>query len=130
MIAPASSRHDLVCRQLTPPSLRLSLVLAATAVLLRPTNILIWTGILTLTLTRLTLDGQSPLRRPALLVLFREIALCGLSTLALSVLSDRLFFGFWAFPPYKWLHFNIAQSLAVFYGSMPWHYYLVQGIPC
>jgi phosphatidylinositol glycan class B len=43
--------------------------------------------------------------------------------------SDRLYFGFWTFPPYKWLYFNISQSLAVLYGRMPWHYYLSQGIP-
>jgi phosphatidylinositol glycan class B len=43
--------------------------------------------------------------------------------------SDRLYFGFWTFPPYKWLYFNISQSLAVLYGRMPWHYYLSQGVP-
>ena len=107
----------------------MSLVFSAIAVVLRPTNVFIWLAILTLVLTRLTLDGTSPLQRQSLLVLVREIAVCGLSTLALSVVSDRLYFGFWAFPPYKWLHFNVSQSLAVFYGRMPWHYYLSQGIP-
>ena len=58
-------------------SLRLSLVLAALAVLLRPTNVLIWLAIGTLMLTRLTLDGKSPLTRDTLLVLFREIIVCG-----------------------------------------------------
>jgi len=62
-------------------------------------------------------------------ILFREILICGTAVLAVSVISDRLYFGFWAFPPYKWLYFNISQSLAVFYGHMPWHYYLSQGIP-
>jgi phosphatidylinositol glycan class B len=109
--------------------LRLSLVLAAIAVLLRPTNILVWLAVTTLTLTRFTLDGETPLRRSSLLVLIREIALCGAAVLAGSVLSDRLYFGFWTFPPYKWLYFNLSQDLAVFYGQMPWHYYLSQGIP-
>ncbi|KAK0753063.1 Alg9-like mannosyltransferase family-domain-containing protein [Schizothecium vesticola] len=110
-------------------SLRISLVLAAFAVILRPTNILVWLGILTITLTRFTLDGASPLQTSTLLTLAREVILCGGGALAVSALSDRLYFGFWAFPPYKWLYFNISQSLAVFYGRMPWHYYLVQGIP-
>lgn len=110
-------------------SLRLSLFLAAIAVLLRPTNILIWLGILTFTVARFTLDGVSPINQGVLGRLVREITLCGLVALAISVVSDRLYFGFWAFPPYKWLYFNISQSLAVFYGKMPWHYYLVQGIP-
>ncbi|KAK3313808.1 Alg9-like mannosyltransferase family-domain-containing protein [Apodospora peruviana] len=110
-------------------SLRLSLFLAAIAVLLRPTNLFIWFGILTLTLTRFTLDGKSSLQKTQLVVLTREIIVCGLLALAISAASDRLYFGFWAFPPYKWLYFNISQSLAVFYGRMPWHYYLLQGIP-
>jgi GPI mannosyltransferase 3 len=103
--------------------------LAAVAVLLRPTNLLIWLGILTFTVLRFTLDGASPIKPAIVAKLGREIAICGLAALAISVISDRLYFGFWAFPPYKWLYFNISQSLAVFYGKMPWHYYLVQGIP-
>ncbi|KAK0637274.1 glycosyltransferase family 22 protein [Bombardia bombarda] len=110
-------------------SLRISLVLAAVAVLLRPTNLLIWISILTLTLTRFTLDGTSPIQKTSLIVLSREIAICGSAVLAVSLASDRLYFGFWTFPPYKFLYFNISQSLAVFYGQMPWHYYLLQGLP-
>ncbi|CCC12013.1 hypothetical protein SMACR_02235 [Sordaria macrospora] len=110
-------------------SLRASLILAAVAVLLRPTNLLIWLGVLTLAITRLTLDGESPIKRSTLFVLAKEIVVCGSAVLAVSLISDRLYFGFWTFPPYKWLYFNISQSLAVFYGHMPWHYYLSQGIP-
>ncbi|KAK0711575.1 glycosyltransferase family 22 protein [Lasiosphaeris hirsuta] len=110
-------------------SLRISLVLAAIAVLLRPTNLLIWLGILTLAVTRLTLDGTSRLPVTSIVTLLREITICGAATLGISVVSDRLYFGFWAFPPYQWLYFNITQSLAVFYGQMPWHYYISQGVP-
>ncbi|KAK4165432.1 family 22 putative glycosyltransferase [Cladorrhinum sp. PSN259] len=110
-------------------SLRISLVLAAVAVLLRPTNLFVWLGILTITLTRLNLDGKSPISQSTILIIVREIILCGTGVLAVSVASDRLYFGFWAFPPYQWLYFNISKSLAVFYGQMPWHYYLLQGIP-
>jgi phosphatidylinositol glycan class B len=62
-------------------------------------------------------------------VLIREILICGAAVLALSLASDRLYFGFWTFPPHKWLYFNLSQALAVFYGRMPWHYYLSQGVP-
>ena len=110
-------------------SLRLSLSLAAVAVVLRPTNLIVWLGILALALTRMTLDGTSPLQWESLVVLFREIILCGSGVLTVSLLSDRYYFGFWTFPPYKFLYFNISQSLAVFYGHMPWHYYLSQGLP-
>ncbi|KAL2271892.1 hypothetical protein VTJ83DRAFT_1263 [Remersonia thermophila] len=110
-------------------SLRISLVLAAVAVLLRPTNLLIWLVVLGRTLSALTSPGRWSPTMAAAILLLREIVLCGLSVLAASMVSDRLYFGFWAFPPYKWLYFNISQSLAVFYGHMPWHYYLSQGVP-
>ena len=97
--------------------------------LLRPTNLLIWLAVLGISLARLVPVGQSPLQTSTLLVLFREIAICGSAVLAVSLVSDRLYFGFWTFPPYNWLYFNISQSLAVFYGQMPWHYYLSQGVP-
>ncbi|KAK5989175.1 GPI mannosyltransferase 3 [Cladobotryum mycophilum] len=84
--------------------LRSSLCLAALAVVLRPTNVLIWATIAGLTLTRVTLRGASPLTLSTVLVLFREALLCG----SLAV-------GF--------------SSLAVFYGRNPWHYYILQGIP-
>src|SRR5690348_15865058 len=64
-----------------------------------------------------------------LLVLFREIIICGMAVLVISIVSGRLYFGFWTFPPYQWLYFNISQSLAVLYGRMPWHYYLSPGVP-
>jgi phosphatidylinositol glycan class B len=53
----------------------------------------------------------------------------GIIVLAVSTISDRLYFGFWTFPPYQWLSFNISLDLAVFYGRNDWHYYLSQGLP-
>lgn len=49
--------------------------------------------------------------------------------LVLSTLIDRLYYQTWTFPPLRFLYFNIAQSLAVFYGRNDWHYYLSQGYP-
>ncbi|KAI8628639.1 glycosyltransferase family 22 protein [Xylariaceae sp. FL1651] len=110
-------------------SLRLSLLLAAFAVLLRPTNVFIWIAVGTLTVTRFTLSGQSPLDRRVILILFREGFFCGSLALGVSLLLDRQYFGEWKFPPFAWLHFNVAQDLAKFYGQNDWHYYLSQGIP-
>lgn len=109
--------------------LRISLCLAALAVVLRPTNVLIWAAVVGFTLTRLFLTGPSPLARSHVVALFRDAALCGGLVVALSLVSDRLYFGFWTFPPLNWLNFNISKSLAIFYGRNPWHYYLLQGIP-
>ncbi|KAH7258258.1 family 22 glycosyltransferase [Fusarium solani] len=110
-------------------SLRASLCLAAFAVILRPTNLLIWATIALVTLTRISLQGSSPLKPSTVLVLLREAILCGSLVLAVSITSDRLYFGFWTFPPYNFLYFNLSKSLAVFYGRNPWHYYLLQGLP-
>ncbi|KAF2970570.1 hypothetical protein GQX73_g2989 [Xylaria multiplex] len=110
-------------------SLRLSLLLAAFAVLLRPTNIFIWVAICTLVLTRFTLDGKSPLDKRVLFILFREVFVCGSTALGVSLVCDRWYFGEWKFPPFAWLYFNVTRDLAKFYGQNDWHYYLSQGIP-
>jgi phosphatidylinositol glycan class B len=49
--------------------------------------------------------------------------------LSASIVSDRLYYDMWTFPPLQWLNFNINQSLAVFYGVNRWDYYLTQAIP-
>ena len=77
----------------------------------------------------MTLDGSSPLTSQSLVILGSEIVLCGGLVLAVSAVSDHLYFGFWTFPQYNWLYFNISKNLAVFYGRNDWHYYLSQGIP-
>jgi phosphatidylinositol glycan class B len=51
------------------------------------------------------------------------------AVLSVSVLIDRAYYRAWTFPPAKFLYFNIAQSLAIFYGKNDWHYYLSQGLP-
>lgn len=103
--------------------------MAALAVVLRPTNVLIWGTVGLLSLTRLGLKGDRRLDMSTLTVLVRETILCGGLVLAVSLAADRAYFGFWTFPPYNWLTFNITRSLAVFYGANPWHYYLLQGLP-
>lgn len=109
--------------------LRVCLCLAALAIVLRPTNVLIWTTIAGLTITRASFRGASPLTPSTVLVLIREAVLCGSLVLGASLLADRAYFGFWTLPAHNWLTFNITKSLAVFYGQNPWHYYLLQGIP-
>lgn len=108
-----------------------SLLLASAAIILRPTNALIWFSILMPTLTRLVSSTSTTSRVLfADYVLFvREAILCFLLVLAITATSDRLYYGEWTLPAYQWLHFNLAQDLAVFYGRNDWHYYLSQGLP-
>lgn len=102
-------------------SLRICLCLAALAIVLRPTNVLVWAPI--------GLAALARMRRSDILILVREAILCGSFILLLSIAADRWYFGFWTFPPWRWLTFNVSKSLAVFYGRNPWHYYLLQGVP-
>lgn len=108
-------------------SLRLALLLAGTACILRPTNGLIWFCVLMPTITGLL--SSTGLSFADYNVLLREAVLCGSVVLLVAALSDRYYFGEWTFPPYQWLNFNINQDLAVFYGRNDWHYYLSQGLP-
>ncbi|KAI8934442.1 hypothetical protein NX059_009174 [Plenodomus lindquistii] len=109
-------------RDIGPASeLRLSLLLAALACVLRPTNSLIWLSVCVPTL------WQASNRLRYLLV--REILFCGSAVIACSVASDRLYYGVWALPPLRFLYFNIAQSLAVFYGKNRADYYFTEGLP-
>ncbi|KAK8028010.1 GPI mannosyltransferase 3, partial [Apiospora marii] len=109
--------------------LRLSIVLAALAVILRPTNALIWAAIGIVVLTRFTTEGESPLDARTYLIIIREVVLCGSLVLGLSLVADYQLYGEWTFPPFNFLYFNIGQALAVFYGQNDGHYYLSQGIP-
>ncbi|KAJ3472617.1 hypothetical protein NLG97_g10844 [Lecanicillium saksenae] len=109
--------------------LRICLCLAALAIVLRPTNVLIWATLAGLTVTRVSFRGASPLSISTIAVLIREAIICGSLVLGLSLLADRAYFGFWTLPAHNWLNFNITKSLAVFYGQNPWHYYILQGIP-
>ncbi|KGO49588.1 GPI mannosyltransferase [Penicillium expansum] len=102
-------------------SLHKSLPLAALACILRPTNILVWATLASIAWLR----TSWPQRK----ILIFEVILCGSAILAVSSVADHLFYGIWTFPPLRFLYFNIAQSLAVFYGSNDWHYYISQGYP-
>ncbi|KAL1600357.1 glycosylphosphatidylinositol anchor biosynthesis [Nothophoma quercina] len=42
---------------------------------------------------------------------------------------ERFYYGLWTLPPLRFLYFNIAQSLAVFYGRNRPDYYFTEGLP-
>ncbi|KAH6672869.1 glycosyltransferase family 22 protein [Halenospora varia] len=109
-------------------SLRIALLLAGTACILRPTNGLIWFPIVMPIINRI-LSSSTRMNTSDYIILIREAILCGSLILLVSGISDRLYFGEWTFPPYQWLNFNVNQDLAIFYGRNDWHYYLSQGLP-
>jgi phosphatidylinositol glycan class B len=44
-------------------------------------------------------------------------------------MTDRLYYRVWTLPPLRFLYFNIAKSLAVFYGRNRGDYYFTEGLP-
>lgn len=107
--------------------LRRALLCAAVATVLRPTNILIWSSLTLMTFVRRSTEIR-PTQTQSI-TFARETVLCGSMVLLLSTMLDRIFYGAWVFPPINFLRVNVVQSLATFYGSNDWHYYISQGYP-
>ncbi|KMU80453.1 GPI mannosyltransferase 3 [Coccidioides immitis RMSCC 3703] len=129
-VAEFSSRQALgQARRITHDrtKLRYCLLLAAFACILRPTNLIIWFCLAIFTICNIS--SREGLLCEKHVALVWEAFCCGFSVLSLSLLADRIYYGSWTLPPFKFLYFNIAQSLAVFYGRNDWHYYLSQGYP-
>ncbi|KAF2142490.1 glycosyltransferase family 22 protein [Aplosporella prunicola CBS 121167] len=100
---------------------RWSLVAAALAVVLRPTNVLIWMCVGVSSVWR---AGACERR-----ALVQWTVLCGCGVLAGSAFADRLYYRAWTFPPLRFVYFNITKALAVFYGRNRPDYYLTEGLP-
>jgi GPI mannosyltransferase 3 len=105
-------------------AIRRALLCAALAVVLRPTNILVW-----IILGAFALCNRRDGTFIRLSVLGREALLCGSAILVLSTVVDRTFYGEWVFPPLNFFKVNVLQSIAGFYGNNDWHYYMSQGYP-
>jgi phosphatidylinositol glycan class B len=110
-------------------NLRFCFFFAAIACLLRPTNGLIWVTLGAGAVYRLLRRSSLQSATATIFLLVREAIISGAVAIALSVASDRLYFGEWTFPPYHWLHFNISKDLAVFYGVNRPDYYFTEGLP-
>jgi len=129
--------------------LRRSLLLAALATILRPTNLLIWITLAAMTSLEMSSGGwfaRIPWANQRILIEFTSPAFlratsrerrtllleslrCGSTVVVLSLLVDRFYYQSWTFPPLRFIYFNVVQSLSVFYGRNDWHYYLSQGFP-
>lgn len=51
------------------------------------------------------------------------------AVLAFATVIDTIYYRQLTFPPLRFLYFNLAQSLAVFYGKNRHEYYLTEGLP-
>ncbi|GAB7364865.1 hypothetical protein MBLNU230_g5657t1 [Neophaeotheca triangularis] len=107
---------------IVPPGIKISLLAAALACILRPTNIIIW---VTVGLSSMLLSQN----RQRALVVARNAIVCGAAAFAVSYSLDGRYYGESVLPPLKFLHFNLVQELAVFYGKNRPDYYLTEGLP-
>ena len=105
-----------------PAEIYVSLIPAAVACILRPTNVIVWA---TVSITLLCMNGKVI----KILQLAQTTIMCGIAVVAASVAMDRSFYGTWVFPPLRFVYFNVVQSLAVFYGKNRHDYYLTEGLP-
>lgn len=114
------------------PKLYAALTIAAVSCVFRPTNALIWIflGLILLVKTN-----------HKLAVLFFTLAIGG-TVLGFNTYLDRWFYAqnelyplsspespTWVFPLLNFVKVNVWDSVADFYGTSPWHYYLAQGLP-
>ncbi|ODQ64611.1 hypothetical protein NADFUDRAFT_42918 [Nadsonia fulvescens var. elongata DSM 6958] len=109
-----SNRQSAICWR----KFILSLSIAAFTCLLRPTNGIIW-----------VILGTHLLVTKGNLIIIFLVGFIGSLFLIGCAYLDRWYYGSYVFPLYKFLQFNIVDSLSVFYGRSPWHYYLTQGLP-
>lgn len=125
--APAPSKEKDVTKHIDETiRLRRALLCAGLAVILRPTNAIVWLTLIIATFGRGIYQFPMIWEIEAFL---KESVLCGASVLFLSSCTDRYFYDEWTFPLWYFFKFNIVQSLAVFYGNNDWHYYISQGYP-
>ncbi|KAF2223543.1 Alg9-like mannosyltransferase family-domain-containing protein [Elsinoe ampelina] len=111
----------------TNRSLLYALTLAALASIFRAPNILIW-----LVIGGVCFVYRLWLWERSISVLSRAIAyaiLVGCYILVWSAFLDWRFYGIAVFPPYRFIQFNVVQSLAVFYGQNRADYYFTEGLP-
>ncbi|KAL3924961.1 MAG: hypothetical protein SGILL_000717, partial [Bacillariaceae sp.] len=61
--------------------------------------------------------------------MFQVCALFGSLGFIVSVVIDRIMYGFWAFPTLGNFQFNVLEGYGALYGSHPFYWYFVAGIP-
>ena len=103
-------------------SRRVSLLLAAVAVAVRPTALITW----------LVIGGQYLLSLPlwrARLRFVQEAALIGGSVQLCSLVLDRCLYGEWTVVAYNFFSLNSLHSISSLYGTHSLHWYFTEALP-
>ncbi|KNC47061.1 GPI mannosyltransferase 3 [Thecamonas trahens ATCC 50062] len=103
----------------------------AAAVALRPTAAVIFAALYTATLVQVAAAaGGRGLFSSALAHYTLSVLLpAALGAVALLVAIDSALYCAWTLAPLNFVSFNLAHSVAAFYGTHPWHWYLTAGVP-
>lgn len=59
----------------------------------------------------------------------RLCIVCGTIGVGIGCIVDRLLYGFWAIPFIGNFHFNVILGLGSLYGTHPWFWYVIAGLP-
>ncbi|ORY78028.1 Alg9-like mannosyltransferase family-domain-containing protein [Leucosporidium creatinivorum] len=103
-------------------SLAVSLSFAAVASIMRPSSAVLWLFLgLHLLVTSRTVSRR-------LGVLFTTLTISAIAALGCLALDTR-FYQTPTFTPLRFLHQNVFNSISLFYGANPFHFYLTQALP-
>ncbi|WFD36575.1 glycosylphosphatidylinositol anchor biosynthesis [Malassezia cuniculi] len=101
-----------------------ALAAAYTAVLVRPTSIVLWAFLGVWHLADMSKRGALPVLKA-----ITDAVLVGAVVLGVGLVADSLYYGRLVFTPATFFIENVVHSVAIFYGTHPWHWYLSQGLP-
>ncbi|KAF9469288.1 glycosyltransferase family 22 protein [Collybia nuda] len=104
------------------PRMRKTLIFAALACMVRPTNIIIWIYLFG------NIFWSLRSHKRAVNAVFYEGMVVGAIAGIVQLTSDSLYYRKLTLTPLNFFLTNMS-SVSLFYGSSPWHYYLTQGIP-
>ncbi|KAJ7063457.1 glycosyltransferase family 22 protein [Mycena amicta] len=119
---PVAQRPKYLFLDCHRPQLRKTLLFAAFACAIRPTNAVIWVYLVAYLLWQLRASRMS------CFVVVRDGVLIGFSTLAGVFLLDSWYYRQPTFTPWNFMVTNLS-NVSLFYGGNPWHYYLSQALP-
>jgi len=126
-------RYDLFFKTKKPPNMilaRTAFILGGICVSIRFSSLASWLPIGVFFVIRRNSMNEKPLDA---LYFFRQIlspcALYGMIGLVISSFVDRLIYGFWIMPVLGAFSFNILEGNGVLYGTQPWYWYILAGLP-
>ncbi|XP_061132290.1 GPI mannosyltransferase 3 [Syngnathus typhle] len=96
------------------------LSLVALAIIVRTTALIVW---LPLVAYHFWQDKNK------LKLMVHDYIPIGVTAVVISTIIDCIFYEKWVFVQFNFLKLNVFHSVADFYGTHPWHWYLTQGFP-